>query len=879
MKNLKRVISFLLIFILTGAICNITVFANRQLSLEQTKSFNELKEIYNKNKNADADADADVSLSSFEDREFDGCYGNQLSADAKAIYDGIVASIEDSKDGKTALGKEINDDVNNEDIDYLKRITYIPNITIDEIEKDESKITFVYEAIAAFNYDYPEVFWIYWNNTKVNVYSDLANNDAVGFSIIPEYENYYTNLYSCKEDVEKDIVLMNEEVNKISDAVKDMNPYCKLKYFNNYIVDKVEYNKIIDASNSQNLFDSKNFDASDDEMIVSESAVSDSMLDENLNNTTTAKKQNDTNLKKGFISFKDVKQRYIAENNVSLDEFENKEYNINYGEQLSYDAKAIYNSFVECIDVSKDGVSQIGLQAYENDPQSRYTVIDGKTVDMLNSKGGTDFFYEGIVAFDYDYPDVFWLNYDNIGFLYTYYETGEITDFCIVPVDGEKNYFAEIYNSKEDVEKDVNILNQEVQNVLDAVQGKTIYEKLKYFNSYIVDKVEYNRYVKDSTVDVENTENGSNKNDVIEDVKLSDNPSNPRYNCTSVFIYGNTDHTNQLNPVCEGYSRAFKLLCNKLNVNCVIVSGGGHMWNYVKIPNVFEWYGVDVTWNDPVFNGIPTEEDIERYKYKYFLLGADSFFNGGGELNLRKHTEEYDGVVYENIKGIKYPTLSKNDFVIPKIEDFNYIPATSTSVFVYGNTDHLNKFNPICEGYSKAFKILCNKNGIECVLAVSADHMWNYVKMPDNQKWYGVDVTWNDPTINTEISESMRESLKWKYFLKGSENFLNKDGEIDEDKHTEEPNSLGGYKLTNVHFPVLAEKDYFIYGDIDDDGTLTVNDAKKLLELILNGGLNDKYDNVLSYRQNRNVTAVDVSIILNAALGQIDLNEYTSETN
>ena len=52
---------------------------------------------------------------------------------------------------------------------------------------------------------------------------------------------------------------------------------------------------------------------------------------------------------------------------------------------------------------------------------------------------------------------------------------------------------------------------------------------------------------------------------------------------------------------------------------------------------------------------------------------------------------------------------------------------------------------PVCEGYARAFKVLCDKLGIPCVLVDGANHMWNYVQMEDG-KWYGVDVTWNDPT-------------------------------------------------------------------------------------------------------------------------------------
>lgn len=55
-------------------------------------------------------------------------------------------------------------------------------------------------------------------------------------------------------------------------------------------------------------------------------------------------------------------------------------------------------------------------------------------------------------------------------------------------------------------------------------------------------------------------------------------------------------------PVCEGYSCAFKLLCDELGVPCICVSGSmtslsAHMWNYVQMENG-QWYQVDVTTGD-----------------------------------------------------------------------------------------------------------------------------------------------------------------------------------------------------------------------------------------------------------------------------------------
>ncbi len=54
-----------------------------------------------------------------------------------------------------------------------------------------------------------------------------------------------------------------------------------------------------------------------------------------------------------------------------------------------------------------------------------------------------------------------------------------------------------------------------------------------------------------------------------------------------------------------------------------------------------------------------------------------------------------------------------------------------------------DEYEPVCDGYSKAFKLLCDQLEIPCVLSVSKEHMWNNVKMDDGA-WYHVDVTWDD---------------------------------------------------------------------------------------------------------------------------------------
>lgn len=61
--------------------------------------------------------------------------------------------------------------------------------------------------------------------------------------------------------------------------------------------------------------------------------------------------------------------------------------------------------------------------------------------------------------------------------------------------------------------------------------------------------------------------------------------------------------------VCDGYTKAYMLIMNELNIECGYVRGTGinelgegpHSWNYIKLDDGY--YMVDVTWDDPLGNG------------------------------------------------------------------------------------------------------------------------------------------------------------------------------------------------------------------------------------------------------------------------------------
>lgn len=79
-------------------------------------------------------------------------------------------------------------------------------------------------------------------------------------------------------------------------------------------------------------------------------------------------------------------------------------------------------------------------------------------------------------------------------------------------------------------------------------------------------------------------------------------------------------------PVCEGYASAFKVLCDSLDIPCVLVDGstryGPHIWNYVQMDNGC-WYAVDVTLNDPIVKNCSAPTSGCEHE-KYLLIGSQT---------------------------------------------------------------------------------------------------------------------------------------------------------------------------------------------------------------------------------------------------------------
>ncbi len=142
-------------------------------------------------------------------------------------------------------------------------------------------------------------------------------------------------------------------------------------------------------------------------------------------------------------------------------------------------------------------------------------------------------------------------------------------------------------------QSDIDMLIEEVNNF--PVEGETVYEQLLSIHDGLARRISY-------------------------DYSPPPLPASS-YDAYGALIEGLA--------VCEGYSEAFKLICDRLNIPCILVVGyvatsgepGPHMWNAVEIGGA--WYLVDVTWDDHtdsfprvVFNDcflVGTNTELKRF--------------------------------------------------------------------------------------------------------------------------------------------------------------------------------------------------------------------------------------------------------------------------
>lgn len=221
-------------------------------------------------------------------------------------------------------------------------------------------------------------------------------------------------------------------------------------------------------------------------------------------------------------------------------------------------------------------------------------------------------------------------------------------------------------------------------------------------------------------------------------------------------------------------------------------------------------------WLDAFAGWILSGSDEAAYSYSEVQLVPRDYYSG-----IRSELTEADAALQQAIDTVKeepdrYAKVkAAHDYVIKLIQYNNSDPYADYGHTITGGLLSKYDHRAVCECYAKLFKLLCNANGIPCILVtggssldtignVIADHMWNYVQMEDGM-WYLIDTTWDD--TETEFPD-------YTYFLAGSDSMGNY-GVTVEDDHIPVGRFNDDVEYEPFVVPVLAEKSYLSSYDAD----------------------------------------------------------------
>jgi len=186
------------------------------------------------------------------------------------------------------------------------------------------------------------------------------------------------------------------------------------------------------------------------------------------------------------------------------------------------------------------------------------------------------------------------------------------------------------------------------------------------------------------------------------------------YSAFGALVYGRA--------VCEGYARAFKLLCKYADIQCILITGDskgvGHMWNMVNIDE--NWYHVDVTWDDlrseylhTYFNvtelTIRADHDID-ITYDYV---EDNLISSGNSYNFNVPKTENEKYNY-----FLYNSLVVKDDIVEDIANFltnDYNNGNFKSQFTFSDDANRKDFTENFEDYVVKIQERCieKTNGIK----------------------------------------------------------------------------------------------------------------------------------------------------------------------
>ncbi len=188
---------------------------------------------------------------------------------------------------------------------------------------------------------------------------------------------------------------------------------------------------------------------------------------------------------------------------------------------------------------------------------------------------------------------------------------------------------------------------------------------------------------------------------------------------------------------------------------------------------------------DDVDSLIPNRDDIDSIlsdinnfvhpynSYKSINVTSNNF--GKISVSIQKqYSNDKISEINQYLEDIKKVTIKDNMSEKEKIKAFHdYIVNYTSYDFERANNMNAAEFEnsithtayglletkkSLCGGYSDIMSIFLNQLGIANIRISADNHVWNLVSLED--KWYHLDVTWDDPVTNTG-----EQLLIYDYFL------------------------------------------------------------------------------------------------------------------
>ena len=341
--------------------------------------------------------------------------------------------------------------------------------------------------------------------------------------------------------------------------------------------------------------------------------------------------KNNTHVTNTLIEFQTIGKEFIDFNftnksDINLNSSDTKPSKQNTEIKVSTTASSPSNYYYKNLDNTSKIIYDSLKKNINNLKKEKYIIDFSDTFnDLLHEPSGeykiNKAFQSALDAFFYDHPELFYIDLTKLSLNITCVSIGPIEKYTVklVPSDN-KNYYNKYFSSETEVLAAIKEVENIKNNFINKYKDCNDYEKIVNIHDALADSLEY-----DSSLSKENI-----------------------YNIYGALI-------NQ-EVVCEGYAKAFKYILDSFNIECILVSGNAtnssgdtesHMWNYVKLNGA--WYGVDVTWDDPIIVGGSSKNNV---RHDYLLKGYYTF--------LRTHTPNKK--ISDTGMSFKLPTLSSSNY-------------------------------------------------------------------------------------------------------------------------------------------------------------------------------------------------------------------------